>query len=105
MNNSENLQGLENLLCEFFSAGASNERKREIEKMLESFLQQEEAWKECLFFLDKSSNPYVCMFSLTSLEKVNKLASMQCYGSGFIGFGSGSRISSESETRVLMTKN
>lgn len=70
MNRSENLQGLENLLSEFFSPTASNERKREIEKMLESFLQQEEAWKECLFFLGKSSNPYVCMFSLTSLEKV-----------------------------------
>ena len=73
MNKSENLQGLENLLSEFFSPAASNERKREIEKMLENFQQEEAAWRECLFFLNKSTNPYVCMFSLTSLEKVENI--------------------------------
>jgi hypothetical protein len=73
MNRNENLQGLENLLSEFFSPAASNERKREIEKILENFQQEEAAWRECLFFLNKSANPYVCMFSLTSLEKVGQI--------------------------------
>ena len=53
---------------EFFSAAASNSRKAEIEKLLGSFSEQATAWKDCLYFLTSTSNQYVCMFSLTTLE-------------------------------------
>ena len=66
--NSSNLRALEGLMDEFFSAATSNSRKAEIEKILGGFSEQATAWKDCLFFLTSTSNQYVCMFSLTTLE-------------------------------------
>ena len=66
--NASNLRALEGLMDEFFSAAASNSRKAEIEKLLGSFSEQATAWKDCLYFLTSTSNQYVCMFSLTTLE-------------------------------------
>ena len=67
---ASNLSALEALLDEFFSPTTSNTRKAEIEKMLKSFSDQSTAWKDCLYFLTESSNHYVCMFSLTTLETI-----------------------------------
>ena len=53
---------------EFFSPATTNSRKAEIEKLLGSFSEQSTAWKDCLYFLTSTSNQYVCMFSLTTLE-------------------------------------
>ena len=66
--NSSNLRALEGLMDEFFSAATSNSRKAEIEKILGSFSEQATAWKDCLYFLTSTSNQFVCMFSLTTLE-------------------------------------
>ena len=66
--NSSNLKALEALLDEFFSPSTTNTRKSEIEKILSNFSGQATAWKDCLYFLTNTSNHYVCMFSLTTLE-------------------------------------
>ena len=66
--NSSNLRALEALMDEFFSPATTNSRKAEIEKLLGSFSEQSTAWKDCLYFLTSTSNQYVCMFSLTTLE-------------------------------------
>jgi len=67
-NNSANLRALEVLMDEFFSSATSNARKSEIEKLLANFSSQSAAWKDCLYFLRNTSNQFVCMFSLTTLE-------------------------------------
>lgn len=64
------LRALTALLAEFFGSGASNERKREIETLLSNFGRQESSWKQCLYFLNHSSDQYVMMFSLNALEEV-----------------------------------
>ena len=66
--NSQNLKALETLMDEFFAPTTTNSRKSEIEKILSSFSEQTTAWKDCLYFLTKTNNHYVCMFSLTTLE-------------------------------------
>jgi len=71
---SENLRALETLLNEFFAPTTSNKRKQEIERLLEQFRQQARAWKDCLFFLLHTSDNYVYMFSLTTLESVIHVA-------------------------------
>ncbi|XP_021927529.1 exportin-6 isoform X3 [Zootermopsis nevadensis] len=53
---------------EFFAPGTSNERKREIEGVLHNFSSQGGAWKHCLYFMSHSTNQYVCMYSLTTIE-------------------------------------
>ncbi|KAJ0000863.1 hypothetical protein NQD34_005883 [Periophthalmus magnuspinnatus] len=68
------LHGLENLMTEFFHSCTTNERKREIEELLNNFAQQTGAWRHCLFFLSHTQNEYVMMYSLTVFENlVNRM--------------------------------
>lgn len=55
-------------MTEFFHPTTSNQRKRDIEVMLESFAVQDDSWRHCLYFIDKSSNQYVSMFALNTIE-------------------------------------
>lgn len=57
-------------MSEFFSPVTSNERKREIEDQLNSFLQMKDAWKLCMFFMTHTQNEYVMMYALNVLETV-----------------------------------
>ncbi|CAL8273014.1 unnamed protein product [Lota lota] len=67
------LRALESLMTEFFHSCTTNERKREIEELLNNFAQQTGAWRHCLFFLSNTRNEYVMMYSLTVFENlVNK---------------------------------
>uniref|UniRef100_A0A674NRY7 Exportin 6 n=1 Tax=Takifugu rubripes TaxID=31033 RepID=A0A674NRY7_TAKRU len=62
------------LMTEFFHSCTTNERKREIEELLNNFAQQNGAWRHCLFFLSNTRNEYVMMYSLTVFENlVNKM--------------------------------
>ncbi|KAM6962761.1 exportin-6 [Aplochiton taeniatus] len=68
------LRALESLMTEFFHSCTTNDRKREIEELLNNFAQQTGAWRLCLFFLSNTSNEYVMMYSLTVFENlVNKM--------------------------------
>ncbi|XP_040046387.1 exportin-6 [Gasterosteus aculeatus] len=68
------LRALESLMTEFFHSCTTNERKREIEELLNNFAQQTGAWRHCLFFLSNTRNEYVMMYSLTVFENlVNKM--------------------------------
>ncbi|XP_014894762.1 exportin-6 [Poecilia latipinna] len=68
------LRALENLMTEFFHSCTTNERKREIEELLNNFAQQSGAWRHCLLFLSNTQNEYVMMYSLTVFENlVNKM--------------------------------
>uniref|UniRef100_A0A8C2XSS3 Exportin 6 n=1 Tax=Cyclopterus lumpus TaxID=8103 RepID=A0A8C2XSS3_CYCLU len=61
-------------MTEFFHSCTTNERKREIEELLNNFAQQTGAWRQCLFFLSNTRNEYVMMYSLTVFENlVNKM--------------------------------
>jgi hypothetical protein len=68
-NEEATLREFEALLMEMFSESCDNTRIREIDKLLEDFSCQAEAWKYCLYFLHKSQNPNVQMYSLNVLEK------------------------------------
>ncbi|TRY56086.1 hypothetical protein DNTS_017930 [Danionella cerebrum] len=68
------LRALESLMTEFFHSCTSNDRKREIEELLNSFAGQPGSWRHCLYFLSNSRNEYVMMYSLTVFENlVNKM--------------------------------
>ncbi|RXN01668.1 Exportin-6, partial [Acipenser ruthenus] len=68
------LRALESLMTEFFHSCTSNERKREIEELLNNFAQQTGAWRYCLYFLSNTRNEYVMMYSLTVFENlINKM--------------------------------
>ncbi|KAG7459781.1 hypothetical protein MATL_G00214320 [Megalops atlanticus] len=68
------LRALESLMTEFFHSCTTNERKREIEELLNNFAQQIGAWRYCLYFLSNTRNEYVMMYSLTVFENlVNKM--------------------------------
>ncbi|MCJ8739399.1 hypothetical protein PDJAM_G00046660 [Pangasius djambal] len=68
------LQALESLMTEFFHSCTTNDRKREIEELLNSFAGQPGSWRHCLYFLSNSRNEYVMMYSLTVFENlVNKM--------------------------------
>ncbi|KAJ1097279.1 hypothetical protein NDU88_002404 [Pleurodeles waltl] len=68
------LRALESLMTEFFHNGTSNERKREIEELLNNFAQQIGAWRFCFYFLSSTRNDYVMMYSLTVFENlINKM--------------------------------
>ncbi|XP_063040204.1 exportin-6 [Engraulis encrasicolus] len=68
------LCALESLMTEFFHSSTTNERKREIEELLNSFASQAGSWRHCLYFLSHSRNEYVMMYSLTVFENlVNKM--------------------------------
>ncbi|KAG7209017.1 hypothetical protein KM043_015183 [Ampulex compressa] len=62
------LQNLEHLMTEFFSPETSNERKRTIEHSFQEFAAQIDSWRPCLHFLSSTSNHYVSMFALSTLE-------------------------------------
>ncbi|KAK6169003.1 hypothetical protein SNE40_020137 [Patella caerulea] len=62
------LRALEALMTEFFDGRTSNERKREIEALLNNFGQTKESWKHCLYFMSNTQNEYVIMFCLSLLE-------------------------------------
>ena len=62
------LEVLEALMTEFFAPDTSNARKHQIEKVLEEFGRRPDAWKNCLLCISGTSNPYVSMFCMTSLE-------------------------------------
>ncbi|XP_077286482.1 exportin ellipsoid body open [Arctopsyche grandis] len=71
---------LEMLMAEFFSPTTQNERKKEIETMLQNFDRQQDSWKHCIYFMKKSSNQYVLMFALTTIENIiNKKWSILTY--------------------------
>ncbi|KAK1799222.1 hypothetical protein P4O66_007479, partial [Electrophorus voltai] len=68
------LRILESLMTEFFHSCTTNDRKREIEELLNSFAGQPGSWRHCLYFLSNSRNEYVMMYSLTVFENlVNKM--------------------------------
>ncbi|XP_064448970.1 exportin-6 isoform X5 [Mirounga angustirostris] len=68
------LRALESLMTEFFHDCTTNERKREIEELLDNFAQQIGAWRLCLYFLSSTGNDYVMMYSLTVFENlINKM--------------------------------
>lgn len=62
------LQRLEQMMNEFFSSGATNERIKIIEQSLHEFTSQLNSWKPCLHFLSSTHNHYVSMFALSALE-------------------------------------
>nr|XP_031828548.1 exportin-6-B isoform X2 [Nomia melanderi] len=62
------LQNLEHLMTEFFSPETTNERKRTIERNFQEFKDQIDSWRPCLHFLSSTSNHYVSMFALSTLE-------------------------------------
>lgn len=79
-------------MSEFFSPGTSNERKRQIEELLNQFSQTRDCWKQCLYFLSSTQNEYVMMFCLTVLEN---LINRQ-----WMGF----RASDKQEIRMLLNQ-
>ncbi|XP_055948034.1 exportin-6-like isoform X2 [Argiope bruennichi] len=64
------LSALEALMTEFFSHNTSNERKRQIEQILDNFKTQPECWRHCLNFLSNTSNQFVMMYCLTVIEHI-----------------------------------
>ncbi|XP_071128890.1 exportin-6-like [Mytilus edulis] len=64
------LQALEGLMNEFFAGQTTNERKREIETILNSFCQTRDAWRHSLYFLANTRNEYVMMFCMTAMENM-----------------------------------
>lgn len=67
---NSDLTALETLLNEFFALGTIPARQREIEAILLGFGSQQGAWNHCLNFLSRSSNHYVSMFCLTTVEVI-----------------------------------
>ncbi|XP_006823726.1 exportin-6-like [Saccoglossus kowalevskii] len=65
-----NLRSLEALMSEFFASSTTNERKRQIEELLNNFSAQSGAWRHCFFFLSHTCNEYVMMYCLTVFENV-----------------------------------
>ncbi|XP_077979557.1 exportin-6-like isoform X2 [Glandiceps talaboti] len=65
-----NLKALEALMTEFFAPSTTNERKREIEELLNNFSAQSGAWQHCFYFLAHTGNEYVMMYCLTVFENV-----------------------------------
>lgn len=61
-------------MTEFFSPETSNERKRMIEHSFQDFAIQIDSWKPCLHFLSSTSNHYVSMFALSTLEVIISIA-------------------------------
>eukprot|EP00111_Clytia_hemisphaerica_P021343 TCONS_00062828-protein len=64
------LKGLNDLLDEFFGPTSNNDRKRQIEELLNNFGLQDGAWRQCIYFLTKSSNQYVQMYSFSIFENL-----------------------------------
>uniref|UniRef100_T1HB63 Exportin-1/Importin-beta-like domain-containing protein n=1 Tax=Rhodnius prolixus TaxID=13249 RepID=T1HB63_RHOPR len=70
---TESLAILDALLKEFFDYKTSNERKQEIETVLGEFGSQRDAWKHCIYYLNNTTNHFVCMFCLATLEDASGL--------------------------------
>ncbi|KAK4874303.1 hypothetical protein RN001_013663 [Aquatica leii] len=66
----ESLLALEHLMEEFFTHSTSNGRKHDIETQLNSFSNQRDCWKLCVYFLTHTSSQYVSMYALTTIESV-----------------------------------
>lgn len=66
----ESLRALEALMTEFFDTRTTNERKREIEELLNNFSQQQGAWQHCLYFMANTNNEFVMMYCMTVLENL-----------------------------------
>ncbi|KAK3089908.1 hypothetical protein FSP39_007563 [Pinctada imbricata] len=57
-------------MTEFFEGHTSNERKKEIESILQNFSQTRDAWKHCLYYLANTQNEYVMMYCMTETENL-----------------------------------
>ncbi|XP_064607184.1 exportin-6-like [Liolophura sinensis] len=67
------LRSLEALMSEFFDGRTTNQRKREIEDVLNNFSQTQDAWKHSLYYLAHTENQYVLMYCMTVVENlINK---------------------------------
>jgi len=64
------LSSLEDLLNEFFGGSTNNERKKQIESLLNNFGLQDGAWHQCVYFLNHSTNYYVHMYAFGILENM-----------------------------------
>ena len=68
MNSSECLRSLEALMSEFFHESTTNERKRQIEVILNQFAKQDNCWEQCLQYLTQTDNEFTQMYCLSVLE-------------------------------------
>lgn len=71
----ESRRRLESHISEFFAPTTTNERKRQIEAVLDNFSKQSGSWKQALYFLSHSqspSNEYVMMYCLSVIENTVK---------------------------------
>lgn len=68
--NYESLRSLENLMNEFFHDLTSNQRKREIEEILNNFSKQNNCWEQSLSYLTQTNNEFTQMYCLSVLENV-----------------------------------
>lgn len=66
------LKTLELYIQQLFSGTATNEQIQKIHQALENFSKQKGAWKNCLYFLNQTSNQQTAMYSLTVLEVSNE---------------------------------
>ncbi|XP_071494224.1 exportin-6-like [Diadema antillarum] len=64
------LRALEGLMSEFFAVSTTNQRKRDIEELLNNFSAQSGSWRHCFFFLMRTRNEYVMMYCLSVFENV-----------------------------------
>lgn len=64
----ETLGILESLINDFYSGSTSNERKRELELMLNSFTARSDSADYCLRFLTKSRSEFTIMYCLSVIE-------------------------------------
>ena len=63
---------------EFFNPITTNNRKHDIELQLNNFSVQKDSWKFCVYFIGHTSNQYVSMYALSTIE-VNFLPVVLCY--------------------------
>lgn len=62
---------------EFFNPITTNNRKHDIELQLNHFSVQKDSWKFCVYFIGHTSNQYVSMYALSTIE-VNFLPVVFC---------------------------
>ncbi|PIK40064.1 putative exportin-6 [Apostichopus japonicus] len=63
-------RALEVLMNEFFAISTSNQRKKDIEELLNNFSSQQGAWHQCFYFLGHTRNEYVLMYTLSVFENL-----------------------------------
>ncbi|XP_041473600.1 exportin-6-like [Lytechinus variegatus] len=64
------LRTLEGLMSEFFAISTTNQRKRDIEELLNNFSAQSGSWRLCFSFLMHTRNEYVMMYALSVFENL-----------------------------------